>query len=43
MKRLVGKNFNVVVLDKEKDVFVMFCKYLHGDHERLRAPLLLFQ
>ncbi|XP_041522377.1 protein disulfide-isomerase-like protein of the testis [Microtus oregoni] len=24
VKRLVGKNFNVVVLDKEKDVFVMF-------------------
>ncbi|XP_059124026.1 protein disulfide-isomerase-like protein of the testis isoform X2 [Peromyscus eremicus] len=24
VKKLVGKNFNVVVLDKEKDVFVMF-------------------
>lgn len=40
MKKLVGKNFNVVVLDKEKDVFVMFCKYLQRDSENLRAPIL---
>lgn len=28
MKQLVGKNFNLVVFDKDRDVFVMFCEYL---------------
>lgn len=40
MKQLVGKNFDLVVFDKDRDVFVMFCKYVPGG--RRDGPVTTF-